>query len=337
TVTTVKNIKSETYLSDPSISPDGSEIAFVSGGDIWTVSSAGGKARLLIARPGYDSRPLYSPDGQFIAFNSTITGSGDVYTYNLKTGALNRLTYDDANEEINGWSADSKLIYLTSPAKDISGMKDVFKVKVSGGTPMAVTDNRFITEFFAAPSPDGKSVAFNMRGMSSVQWWRNGRSHLDESEIWIRQTSGGSAYTPFTKGGARDLWPMWNKDGSGMYFISDRTGTQNLWFSSLKGEAKQLTKFSSGRMIWPSMAANGESIVFEKDFKIWKYSLADGKATELPVTLVGAATIAGTEHLRLTNQFRDVTLSPDGKKIAFVARGEVFVAGAKEGGDAYRV
>ena len=45
-------------LGEPSLSPDGAEIAFVSGGDIWTVSASGGAARLLVSDPATEARPL---------------------------------------------------------------------------------------------------------------------------------------------------------------------------------------------------------------------------------------------------------------------------------------
>src|SRR5918912_3952397 len=67
------------YFSDPSISPDRSEIAFISGGDIWTVPASGGEARLLVSHPAMESRPVYSPDGRRLAFTSARTGNGDIY------------------------------------------------------------------------------------------------------------------------------------------------------------------------------------------------------------------------------------------------------------------
>ena len=82
-------------FAEPGISPDGAEIAFVSGGDIWTVPAAGGEARLLVSDEAAESRPLYSPDGRHLAFVSTRTGDGDIYVLALDTGALTRLTYDD--------------------------------------------------------------------------------------------------------------------------------------------------------------------------------------------------------------------------------------------------
>src|SRR5437016_6076242 len=66
-------------LSEPALSPDSREIAFVSGGYIWTVPVGGGEARLLVSHAAYDSRPLYSPDGTLLAYQSTRTGNGDIY------------------------------------------------------------------------------------------------------------------------------------------------------------------------------------------------------------------------------------------------------------------
>src|SRR6059058_4125067 len=80
-------------LAEPSPSPDHREIAFVSGGDIWTVPYGGGEARLLVSHPATESRPLWSPDGTRLAFVSTRTGNGDIYLLTLATGSLQRITF----------------------------------------------------------------------------------------------------------------------------------------------------------------------------------------------------------------------------------------------------
>ncbi|MGI4751051.1 MAG: S41 family peptidase [Janthinobacterium lividum] len=332
-----KSVAGISYYSDPAISPDGSEIAFTSGGDIWTVPAAGGEAHILISDPAYDSRPVYSPDGKYLAFNSTRTGNGDIYIFNLKTNELKRLTFDDGNESLSAWSPDGKYIYYASTSRDISGMSDVYRVKTAGGTPMPVSQNRYMNEFFAMPSPDGKTIALNARGVASAQWWRNGSSHLDQSEIWLMKDNGTPSYQKITAGGAKELWPMWSKDGQSIYYVSDRSGAQNLWVKTVSGNPKQLTHFNNGRVLWPTLSNNGKMMVFERDFKIWKYDMASGKASEVNIVRRGAPASPGIDHQRLTAQFRNMVLSPDGKKIAFTAHGDVFVASAKEGGDALRV
>src|SRR5262245_30522662 len=87
------------YFTEPAISPDYAEIAFVSGGDIWTVAASGGEARLLVSHTANESRPIYSPDGRRLAFVSTRTGNGDIYILTLSSGDLRRLTFDDTADQ----------------------------------------------------------------------------------------------------------------------------------------------------------------------------------------------------------------------------------------------
>ena len=115
-------------FGEPGISPDGSTIAFVSGGDIWEVPARGGDARLLVSHPATESRPLFSPDGLRLAFTSTRSGNGDVYVLALASGDVTRLTFDDANELVSGWSADSQSVLFQSSSHEISGMLDVYSV-----------------------------------------------------------------------------------------------------------------------------------------------------------------------------------------------------------------
>jgi Tol biopolymer transport system component len=324
-------------FAEPGISPAGDEIAFVSGGDIWAVPSSGGQAHLLIAQSAAVSRPLYSPDGKRLAFVSNRTGNGDIYVMTLATGAVERLTYDDAPEQLNAWSSDSHWIYFSSTSHDISGMNDIYRMSVTGGTPMPVSADVYANEFFAAPSPDGKTLAFSARGIASAQWWRNGRSHLDETEIWFERDGAPPAYERFTEPGAKELWPMWSGDGRSLYYVSDRNGHPNIWTKTLGGQAKQVTQFENGRVLWPSISQDGRTIAFERDFAIWKLDTTSGKAEEVHITRRGAPVGPVVEHLALTNHFSDLALSPDGKKIAFLAHGQVFAASAKEESAAFRV
>ncbi len=325
--------KSVAYMTEPAISPDRREIAFVSGGDVWTVPASGGTAQLLVSHPATEARPMYSPDGKRLAFTSTRTGNGDVYVVNLETGDLSRITFDDASEQLDAWSRDGNWLYFSSTSKDISGMNDIFRVSSGGGTPMALSSDRYTNEFESAPSPDGASIAFSARGIGGNQWWRKGRSHIDESEIWLKR---GDAYEQITQGGAKQLWTMWSADGSRIYFVSDRSGAQNIWTQPLKGQAKQLTDFTDGRVLWASISYDGKQIVFERNFKIWQMN-TDGKASEVPIALRGTAASPLSERINLSTQIREFALSPDGKKVAVVAHGEIYAASAKDGGEAIRI
>jgi len=323
-------------LYEPSLSPDGKTIAFVSGGDIWTVPSTGGDARLLVANPATESRPLFSPDGKSLAFVSNRTGNGDIYVLDLTTGETRRLTYDDARELLDGWSRDGKWIYFSSNSGEAdSGSSDIWRIPAAGGTPMPVTNERMMYEYFAAPSPDGKSVAFVASGFANAQWWRKGHSHMDESQIFTVDAD--HHYTAITADGAKELWPMWSPDGKRIFFVSDRSGADNLWSIVPGSQPQKLTSFTSGRVIWPSIGDDGRAIAFERDFGIWSFDTANGKVAQVPIHLVGSPAATPVEHRRITERFTDFALSPDGKKVVFVVRGEIFASPTKDPGDAMRV
>jgi tricorn protease len=333
------SVAARPYFTDPAISPDRTEIAFVSGGDIWAVPAGGGEARLLISNPANDTRPIYSPDGKRLAFVSNRTGGGDIYVLTFAGGDVQRLTFDDGLEQLDGWSHDGRWIYFSSTSHDISGMNDVFRVSADGGTPMEVAGDRYTNEYFSAPSPDGSTLAITARANASGQWWRNGRSHLDEAEIWLVHEGAIPKYEAVTNGGAKEMWPMWSSDGKGLYYVSDRNGAQNVWFKAIGSVAapKALTTFRNGRVLWPSISTDGKLIAFEHDFDVWTLDPTSNRAARVNIVRRGAPASTATEHLTITDNMSELRLSPDGKKVAFVAHGEVFAASAKDGGDAARI
>ncbi|PYS97097.1 MAG: peptidase S41 [Acidobacteria bacterium] len=326
---------SRPYFYEPSISPDRKEIAFVSGGDIWTVPAEGGEARLLVSHPATESRPLYSPDGRRLAFISTRTGNGDIYVLDFASGDLKRLTFDDGYEQLDSWSYDGKWIYFSSTARDISASNDIYRVSAEGGTPMQVSADRYANEWSAAPAPNGTDLAFVGKGY--VQWWRHGHAHIDESVIMLMRNHSTNGYESLTDGGAKEVWPMWGDGGKSLYFMSDRGGAENIWKITPGGQAKQVTKFADGRVLWPSISYDGRAIVFERGFGVWKLDTESGRAVEVRIARRGAPAGPAVERVRQTDQLQDLALSPDGKKVAFIARGEVFAASATDGGDAVRV
>lgn len=326
--------KSAAYMTEPAMSPDRKEIVFVSGGDIWAVPSNGGTASLLVSHPATESRPQFSPDGKRLAFVSNRTGNGDIYVLNLETNDLLRITFDDSLDNLDAWSRDGRWLYFSSTSRDISGMNDIYRVSATGGTPQTVSSDRYTNEFFAAPAPNGIGFAFSARGIGNSQWWRKGRSHIDESEIWMKN---GENYEQISNGGAKQLWTMWSADGSRIFYVSDRDGAQNIWTKPLKGQEKELTDFKDGRVLWANISYDGKQIVFERNFKIWTLDASGGRASEVAINLRGLPATSLTDRINLSSQIRELSLSPDGKKVAVVARGEIFAASSKDGGEAQRV
>jgi Tol biopolymer transport system component len=330
--------------AEPGISPDGTEIAFASGGDIWSVPSNGGDAHLLVSHDATERRPLFSPDGKRLAFMSTRTGGGDIYILTFDTGAVRRLTSDDGTETLEGWSPDGRWIYFSSTAKDIAGMNDVYRVSADGGTPMPISTERYVNEFSVTPAPDGRSLVTAAHGIASNQWWRKGSSHIDQSELWwLTGLDGTPGYQQLTPRDSRQVWPMWS--GEGIYYVSDREGAENIWLRPLPSASsaaalntgRKLTAFTDGRVLFPTISANGRLLAFERQFGVWTFDPSAKTARQVPIRLKGARATPVAERTRLTNGFSDLTLSPDARKVAFVARGILFAGSAKDAGDATRV
>ncbi len=335
----VAQIARPTFI-EPSLSPDAQDIVFSSGGDLWTVPVAGGDARLIVSHPATESRPLWSPDGARLAFISTRSGNGDIYVLTLASGALQRITFDDGLDQLSAWSRDGQFLWFHSSSRDIAGMNDVYRVSSTGGTPMVVAGDRYASEYWPAPSRDGRTIAITARGTTAAQWWRRGHSHLDESELWLVSLVGATpTYTAVSAGSdGKDQWPMWSADEKSLFYVRDTAGVENLWSRTVAGgPARKLTEFRDGRVLWPNIAADGSAIVFERDFAIWRFDVATGQARAVPIVLRGAPAVADGDRTTLTTGASQLALSPDGRKVVFAARGEIWVTGAKDGGDAVRI
>ncbi|HEX5960861.1 MAG TPA: S41 family peptidase [Rhodanobacteraceae bacterium] len=324
-------------FSQPALSPDGTRIAFVSGGAIWEVAATGGAAHLMVADKGADSRPLFSPDGAKLAFVSDATGGGDIHVLDLASGKLARVTYADGRDEPSGWSRDGQWLYFDSTRDNVRGFGGVYRVRVTGGTPMPVSLETYRDESEGVPSPDDSTIALAGGGLGAWQWWRHGSAHIDHGAIWLLKNDGSHSYARLTPDDARADWPMWAPDGQSLYYMSDRSGVENLWRVQRDGSETALTHFTDGRVLWPTLSANGATIAFERDFGIWTVATATGEAQPVSITLAGAVAGPEIQHKTLHDGFSDLALSPDGKKVAFAAHGQVFAADAGKGGDAVQV
>lgn len=320
-------------FAEPSLSPDHGEIAFVSGGDVWSVPSTGGTARLLAAVGGAARRPLFSPDGKRLAFVSTQPGSVGVYVLTLDGGTLRRVTHDDQVPDLSAWSPDGRAIYFSSATHNIAYDSDAYRVGVDGGTPMRVLHEDYVPQTNPVPSPDGAALAFVRNGFP--QWWRRGHSHMDETEIVVAHPSA-RRFEQVASGG-KNLWPMWSPDGRTLYFVSDRGGSDELWARGADARPRQLTSLHGGRVLWPSISRDGRLIAFERAMKIWTYDVDTGATRQLAIAPRGLPDVVTQRHVTQSSRFTSLSLSPDGKKVAFVGRGRVFAASASEGGEAQLV
>ncbi len=319
---------SKPYFRHPAISAGGETVAFSYGGDIYTVPSSGGAAKLVVAGEAFDSHPSFSPDGRYLAFTSSRSGGGDVYTLDLESGDVKRLTYHSSADTVEGWGPDSKWVYFSAQRRRVFYNVDVLKVPVEGGGPVAVVDDLLAEEASSTVSPDGREIAF-VQTLRQRLWFRRGPFNEVPNEIWIKSNTPETVdYRLLSSMKAKSLWPMWAPDGAGIYFVSDldqQDGHENLFFKPLGGgETVKLTDFDSGRIFWPDQARSEGSIVFEHDFEIWRWS-PGSEAAKIDIEVDTPEPPTPQSVSTMESPISDFDVSPDNERVAFILHGEVFL------------
>lgn len=315
------------YFRTPRVSPNGLQAVFVYAGDIWRVDIRGGQAERLTANPARHSWPCWSPDGTRLAFTSNRAGSSDIYSMPLpgtpasQPAALQRLTYHEAVSIAEAWSPDGAQLFFRSGREQMNSA--IYRVGAAGGTPISWISQPLEEICHLAIAPDGATLAFNL---VRDPWWRRGPNPYGGAEIWLgSNVPHADDFRKLSDTPGLNRWPMWAPDGQGLYFVSDRDSVENIWYQPIAGgPARQITNFREGRLLWPSISADGEVIVFERDFAIWRLAIAAGVAEPIAIEVGGDTPVMPAQVLSYRDRLTELELAPDGKKLAFVVRGEIF-------------
>jgi len=316
----------------PALSPDGTHIAFSYMGDIWVVSSEGGRAHRLTNHAAYDREPVWSPDGRWIAFSSNRMGNDDIYIIPSEGGDPRQLTFHTSADNAADFSPDGAWIYFTSGRRSRTS---VFKISVDGGNALPVLDTYWSWPYDPRISPDGKSFIFSL-GMENGSKWRKGYRGSNSAKIWLREFGRNDAEL-LVSDESNSFWPAWSPDGSRIYFVSDRqNGTSNIWSAARDGSGqKNVTRFRENDIRWFRAARNVPKAVYERDFGIWITDLDSGESHAVRIDSPSETKDDNTFIVE-NETVSEFAVSPDGKKIAAVVRGEIFVL-STDGGYARNV
>lgn len=313
------------WLRYPSISPDGNKIAFCFQGDIFVVNSSGGEAKQLTAHSAYDYKPIWSPDGKSIAFASNRHGNFDIFLMNAEGGSPTRLTFHSANDLPTNFSNDGKKVYYQSSRLDAAssaqfpygGLPELYEVSVEGGKELqyltiAAEDFQF--------SPSGNKALFHNRKGYEDPWRKHHTSSVTRDIILYDLTS--KKFTNLSKRDGEDRTPVWISEDE-FLFLSEKSGSFNIWKGSSSNVfAEQISKHEKHpvRFLTYSIASSTACYGFDGEI----YTIKNGVSQKVNIQ-INKDDVGNNKKYIKVNSAGEFALSPNGKEIVFIHRGDVFV------------
>ena len=309
------------WMRHPAISPNGKTIAFSYQGDIFTVPSSGGTAKQITSNAAFDSYPVWSPDGNHIAFASNREGSIDVWVMDANGGIPKRVTTNSGSEYPLRWKDNYTIMFKASimpTAKSIifaGSYPQVYTVGMDGGRPKLFSD---ITMDALDINASGDVIYIDRKGYED-EWRKHHRSPITR-DVWLKS---GDSFRKLTTFDGEDRDPVWSADGKSFYYLSEQSGTLNVYHRTLDGKETQITNHEKNPVRFLSAATDG-TLCYGYDGEI--YTVRKGGQPQKTAIRIAA----DTEGKELIRQIRssgayNIKLSPNGKEIGFVMHGDVYV------------
>jgi tricorn protease len=321
------------WLRYPAISPDGTRIVFSHRGDLWTVASTGGRAVPLTTHAGHEMNPVWSPDGRAVAFSSDRHGNYDVFFVPAEGGFERRLTFHSSHEHPSGFTADGKAVLFSGRRQDAAEAligspfpTELWRVPLDGARATQV----LTTPAEAARSnADGTRIAYEDL-KSYENKWRKHHTSSAARDLWLYDPAKGT-HVQLTSNPGEDRNPVWSKDGATLWFLAERGGSFNVWSMPTSGDAaaKAVTTHTGEPVRFLSAADDG-TLCYAFEGRLW---VKPPGAASKRLAVVAPAGDRVNTHRRevLEDDATDMAVNPKGDTVAFVVRGEVFVASVKHG------
>ena len=297
-------------------------VVFTAEGDLWQAAATGGLARRLTTSTGEERFARFSPDGKLLAFAGDYDGNQDVFVMPAAGGVPRRLTFHPSADQPLGWTRDGKSVLFRSQRDGPHGDWTLYTIAPEGGDPQRLPLFRASR---LAYEPGGARVAINRVDRDFRSWKRYAGGTA--AKIFVGPLAG--PFKKLTTFKGTNALPMWH--GGRIYFLSDRTGTMNIWSTTPEGsDLKQHTRFSDYDVRFPSLGDG--KIAFQQRAELHLLDLRSGQVAAVPLQIISDTT---RSRLRFTDPVKYLTrlaLSPDGKQLGLQIRANLHIIPTRKEG-----
>ncbi|MDB5111473.1 MAG: translocation protein TolB [Mucilaginibacter sp.] len=339
---------------DLDVSPDGKTIVFDLLGDIYTLPVTGGKATLLAGGKAWEVQPRYSPDGKLISYTSDKDGGDNIWLMNSDGTNKHAITKENFRLLNNAsWTPSGQ--YLVA-RKHFTGTRslgagEIWLYHKTGGEGIQLTKRKNDQQDAGEPvvSPDGKSVYWSedITPGPVFQYNKDPYKGIYAIKRLNRETGEIETVTGGTGGAGR---PQLSPDGrllafvkrvklkSVLYLHNLSTGEEWPVYEDLSHDQQETWAIFG---VYPNFAwtPDSKNLVFYAKGKIWNLDINTLSAVQVPFEVTSQQTITDALHFPQkvfqdnfeVKMVRQLTTSPDGKRVAFNAAGHIYIKDLPKG------
>ncbi|HEV7396551.1 MAG TPA: PDZ domain-containing protein [Pyrinomonadaceae bacterium] len=311
----------DTVLLARSPTVNRTNVVFAYGGYLWTVPRAGGEARQLTTG-GHEGLPVFSPDGNWIAFTGQYDGNVDVFIMPAEGGEPRRLTWFPGADVAVGWTPDGKRVLFNSGRESYADFSRLYTVTVEGGWPEVLPMWRGEA---ASYSPDGSRIAYvpNLKWQTSWKRYRGGQT----TPVYILQLND-LKVEKVPRDNSNDSDPVWF--GDTVYFLSDRNGPVSLFAYNTASKAVKQVVENKGLDL-KSVNAGPDVLVYEQFGGIYLWDPKTSRSNRVSIHVSGDLPATRPHYDKVGTRIQSAAISPTGARAVFEARGEIISVPAEKG------